>query len=95
MVRAMLERESNNGITLSISVTDTGIGLAVEEQQQLFQAFRQADASTTKRYGGTGLGLAISRSLAYLLGGSLQVESSLGYGSVFFFFLPFFLFLFN
>ncbi|MES2211582.1 MAG: response regulator [Pseudomonadota bacterium] len=85
VVRAMLERESNSGITLSISVTDTGIGLTSEEQQQLFQAFRQADASTTKRYGGTGLGLAICKRLVSQMGGDIGVESEPRKGATFWF----------
>jgi PAS domain S-box-containing protein len=71
-----------------IAVQDTGIGISPDQQGRLFEAFQQADASTTRRYGGTGLGLTISRQLVELMGGSLQVQSELGCGSTFFFELP-------
>ncbi|GAW49164.1 MULTISPECIES: hybrid sensor histidine kinase/response regulator [unclassified Nocardioides] len=71
-----------------IAVRDTGIGISPDQQGRLFEAFQQADASTTRRYGGTGLGLTISRQLVELMGGSLQVHSELGRGSTFFFELP-------
>jgi hypothetical protein len=64
-------------------VTDTGIGIATEHLKHLFDAFQQADTSTTRRFGGTGLGLAISKRLAELMGGVVQVTSELGAGSVF------------
>ena len=70
-------------VELWANVTDTGIGIAKEQQERIFHPFTQADDSTTRQFGGTGLGLAISRQLAEHMGGSLQVESSIGKGSCF------------
>ena len=74
--------------TLHVSVTDTGIGIPPEKHQTIFEAFRQADGSTTRRFGGTGLGLTISATLAQLMGGRLWVESATGAGSTFHFTVP-------
>jgi CheY-like chemotaxis protein len=68
---------------IALSVRDTGIGIAPDKLEQIFESFTQADNSTTRKYGGTGLGLTISRSLAELMNGSLVVESEVGKGSLF------------
>ncbi len=81
----ILGRPSPEKILFRFSVSDTGIGIARENRQKIFEAFSQEDASTTKKFGGTGLGLTISSRLLSLMNSSLQLESEQGKGSVFFF----------
>lgn len=82
-IKATLNKETSNKAFINVSIIDTGIGLSPEEQTKLFKAFKQADISTTRRFGGTGLGLAISQKLIEKMGGQINLVSSPGQGATF------------
>jgi len=82
-VRASLVSQDEKSATILFSVADTGIGIPEDRQRAIFERFKQADGSTTRKYGGTGLGLAISAQLVQMMGGKIEVESEIGKGSTF------------
>jgi two-component system sensor histidine kinase/response regulator len=83
IVRVRAQETDQQAVKIHVEIADTGIGIAPEKQQTIFQAFEQADSSTTRRYGGTGLGLTISSRLVEMMGGKITVESEVGCGSTF------------
>ncbi|MGZ2371167.1 response regulator [Ancylomarina sp. YFZ004] len=85
---ALMRNDLDPSQALSISVTDTGVGIPDDKKEAIFEAFQQADGSTSRKYGGTGLGLSISKELAFMLGGEIHLESKLNQGSVFTIIIP-------
>jgi two-component system sensor histidine kinase/response regulator len=89
VLRVEKEQETEETVILHFAVSDTGLGIASEKQESIFESFTQADNSTSRRFGGTGLGLTISARLVQAIGGRIWVESKLGLGSTFHFTVPF------
>jgi len=82
-VRVSQEKSVDDGLRLKFEVKDSGIGIAPDDQQRIFNAFEQGDGSMTRQYGGSGLGLTICKRLVQMMGGEIGVESTPGQGSVF------------
>ena len=82
-LKAKLEKEENSVCTIQVEVSDTGVGISPGQQARMFNAFEQAENSSTRKFGGTGLGLAISKSIVELMGGEIHVVSKMGKGSIF------------
>ncbi len=89
VIRVEIEQESSTEVEIVVTVEDTGIGIAEQDQEELFTAFRQVESASNRRYSGTGLGLAICKNLVNLMGGEITMKSQLGRGSTFSFCLPF------
>jgi signal transduction histidine kinase/CheY-like chemotaxis protein/HPt (histidine-containing phosphotransfer) domain-containing protein len=89
MAKVRVAGEDSQAVTLRFEVHDTGIGISRDARSRIFEAFSQADDSTTRKYGGTGLGLAISKQLVELMGGSIGVDNALTQGSIFWFTVSF------
>ncbi|MDB9512274.1 PAS domain S-box protein [Kamptonema animale CS-326] len=88
-VRAQLDLSpGSNRVQIEITIADSGIGICLEQQQSIFEAFKQSEGQSTRKYGGTGLGLAITKRLTEMLGGTVRLESELGKGSAFTFIFP-------
>src|SRR6185369_1721353 len=85
ILRVALVEENSEKLRLRFSVSDTGVGISPEARERIFDRFSQADTSMTRRFGGTGLGITIAQQLCRLMGGEIEVESSLNKGSTFFF----------
>src|ERR671914_1246491 len=83
VIRVETVRETAKDVTMRLAVSDTGVGISQDAQSRIFDEFSQADGSTTRKHGGSGLGLAISKQLVEMMGGSIQVQSTLGAGSTF------------
>jgi hypothetical protein len=88
-IKCVINSFSNNTYDTEFSITDTGIGIAKDKIQSIFESFTQADSDTSRKYGGTGLGLTICKQLTELQGGRISLESKLGTGTRFFFNIPY------